>query len=109
MKEYLTEIPPVPAIGQADDSAADLIAGVAGGLRVEIIRHLVNHHGFAQNLRNDKAFIVERDPCIPLISKKGKEISRMFWMFGSRRVKMSACILKIIAAEIGRASCRERV
>ena len=94
----LIQILPVPAVGEADDSAADLPAGIAGRLGVEVVGHLVHHHGFSQNLGNNKPFVIERNPGVSLIGKKGKKIPGMVRVLGLPRVIMSAGVGKVIAA-----------
>ncbi len=63
-----------------DDSAADLVAGVAGGLAGEIVGHAVNDHGSAQNVVHEETLIITYQISISLAAKKRRQVSGVLGM-----------------------------
>ncbi len=74
----------------AYDPAADLFAGVAGGLSGEVIPPGMNDDGFSYNILDCKAFVVKGRPDIALVSEQGNHVAGMFRMDGVGRIEMTA-------------------
>lgn len=60
-----------------DYAAANLIAGIAGWLSVEIVWILVDDNGTAQDLRDGEPFVIERKPGISLVGQKRRHVTGM--------------------------------
>lgn len=74
----------------AYDSAADLFAGVAGGLGGEVIPLGMNDDGFSYDILDCKAFVVKGRPGIALVSEQGNHVAGVLRMDGVGRIEMTA-------------------
>ncbi len=71
------------AVGKTDNAASDLFPGIACRLGLKVIGHLVDDHGFAQDLRDDETLVVERDPGVALVGEQGQQISHVLGVRGA--------------------------
>ena len=86
--EYLGEIAVITETTVfGDNAAADLVAGVSGRLRGEIIGRAVNDQGASDDLRQLKPIGIKGAVGIPLVAEKGRQVAGMI------RVRQSAGIV----------------
>ena len=78
----LPRLPPAAVAGfyLADDAAADLFTGAAGGLCGKIVGQLVDDDTFSADGRKLEALVKERQPGISLKAQKGNQISCVVWV-----------------------------
>lgn len=81
----------------ANQAAGDFCACVSGRLRPEIIGIAVDHHGSPDDFLHTKTICPDSQICTAAALHQGREISRMIWMSGSRRIIVAACIRKSLA------------
>ena len=65
---------------KADRSAADLVAGIAGGLASEVICHAVNDHRSSHDIIQRKSFVIEDLIGVALIAHQRRQISGVLRM-----------------------------
>ena len=91
----------VLSAGIHNDSAGNLFAGISCWLGCKIVRHIVDHHGFAYDFRNRKAVCKKKQESVAVIAEQRRHITGMVWMEAIRWIVMGKSICKRVRGITG--------
>lgn len=86
---------------RANHTAGDFLSGIPCGLGTEVVRPIVDHNGFSENLGNGKPAGEHSQKSSALTGKKGRQIPCVHRMHIPGGIEMTPCIFKIPTAAVG--------